>query len=76
MNIAKWVNPLVSVKKPNRKLRVYLDPRDLNKAMKRQHYKIPTAEELFLEMTGAHYFSKLEANNRYWLIKFNTESSK
>ena len=49
----EWVNPLVTVEKPNVKLRVCLDPRDLNKAIKKQHYKLPTAEELFSEMTGA-----------------------
>ena len=59
----EWVNPLVTVEKPNGKLRVCLDPRDLNKTIKRQHYKLPTAEELLSEMTGACYFSKLDASN-------------
>ena len=72
----EWVNPLVTVEKPNGKLRVYLDPRDLNKTIKKQHYKLPTAEELFSEMTGARYFSKLDASNGYWQIKIDTESSK
>ena len=64
----------MTVKKPNRKLRVGLDPRNLNKAIKRQHYKLPPAEELFSEMTSACYFSKLDASNRYWQIKTDTES--
>ena len=72
----EWVNPLVTVENPNGKLRVYLDPRDLNKTIKKQHYKLPTAEELFSEMTGARYFSKLDASNGYWQIKIDTESSK
>ena len=53
-----WVSQLVVVEKPNGKLRVCLDPRDLNKAIKRQHYKLPTAEELFAEMAGAKYHRK------------------
>ena len=72
----EWVNPLVTVKKPNGKLRVCLDPRDLNKAIKRQQYKLHTAKELFSEMTGAHYFSKLDTSNGYWQIKTDTKSSK
>ena len=68
----EWVNPLVIVEKPNEKSRVCLDPRDLNKAIKRQHYKLPTAEELFSDMTGAHHFSKLDASNGYWQIKTDT----
>ena len=53
-----------------------IDPRDLNKAIKREHYKLPTVKELFSEMTSAHYFSMLDASNRYWQIKIDTESSK
>ena len=71
----EWVNPVMTVQKPNGKLRVCLDPRDLNKTIKRQHYKLPTAKELFSEMTGAHNFSKLDASNGYWQIKIDTESS-
>ena len=72
----EWVNSLVTVEKPNGKLRVCLDPWDLNKAIKRQHYILPTDEELFSEMTGARYFVKLDASNGYWQIKIETESSK
>ena len=71
-----WVSQLVVVEKPNGKLRVCLDPRDLNKAIKRQHYNLPTAEELFAEMAGARYFTKLDASSGYWQIKVDEESSK
>ena len=53
----EWVNPLVTVEKFNEKLRVCLDPKDLNKAIKRQHYNLP---------------SKLDASNGYWQIKIDT----
>ena len=42
-----WVNVLLVVKKPNEKLRVCLNPRPLNKAIKREHLYLPTAEEIF-----------------------------
>ena len=32
-----WVNSMVTVIKPNGKLRICIDPRDLNKAIKREH---------------------------------------
>ena len=41
-----WVNGLVIVEKPNRKLRICLDPRSLNRAIKREHLHLPTTEEL------------------------------
>ena len=70
-----WVNALVIVSKPNGKLRICLDPRPLNKAIKRQHHKLPTAEEIISHMTGAHYFTKLDASNGYWQIKVDKESA-
>ena len=34
----KWVNPVIVVRKPNGDVRICLDPVDLNKAVKREHY--------------------------------------
>ena len=48
-----WVNALVLVEKPNGKLRVCPDPRPLNQAIKRQHYRLPTTEEIISQMSGA-----------------------
>ena len=70
-----WVNGLVLVEKPNGKLRVCLDPRPLNKAIKREHLHLPTAEEIFSQMSGASYFSKLDASSGYWQIKVDEQSS-
>ena len=50
-----WVISLVVVEKPNRSLRICLDPRDLNQAIKRQHYKLPTTEDILSQMTGAKF---------------------
>ena len=59
----EWVNPLIIVEKPNGKLRICLDSKHLNQAIKRQHYKLPTAEELFSEMHHAKFFIKLDASS-------------
>ena len=40
-----WVNSMVVVEKPNRNLCILLDPKHLNKAIKRPHYAMPTTEE-------------------------------
>ena len=70
-----WVNALVVAEKPNGKLRICLDPRPLNKAIKRQHYRLPTSEEIFSMMTGAQVFSKIDASNGYWQIPVDERSS-
>ena len=71
-----WVSSLVVVEKPNGKLRVCLDPRDLNKAVKRQHYQLPTTEEILANMTDAQIFTKLDDSNAYWQICVDEESSR
>ena len=71
----EWVNLLIIVEKPNGKPRICLDPRHLNQAIKRQHYKLPTAEELFSGMHHANFFTILDASSGYWQIKVDEESS-
>lgn len=71
-----WVNSITCVKKPNGELRVCLDPKDLNENIKREHYQIPTREEIMSEMAGAKFFSKLDASHGFWQLKLDPESSK
>lgn len=73
----EWVNALVVVEKPRTgKLRICLDPRELNKAIKRPHYPLPTLEDITPRLTGARHFSVLDARSGYWTIKLSHESSK
>lgn len=39
-----WVSPIVIVTKKDGSLRICLDPRKLNEAIKRPHYQMPTFE--------------------------------
>ena len=64
-----WVNSLVIVSKPNGKLRICIDPRDLNRAIKCQHFQLLLAENLFAQMSVAKYFDKLDMSNAYWQIR-------
>ena len=69
-----WANGLVAVENPSGKLSVCLEPRPLNKTIKREHLHLPTAEEIS-QMSGASYFSKLDASSGYWQIKVDEQSS-
>ena len=71
-----WVSSLVIVEKPNGQIRLCLDPRDLNKAIKRHHHPMPTVNEILAKLGGAKMFSKLDASSGYWQIKVDDESSK
>ena len=70
-----WVNSLVIREKPNGRLRLCLDPKVLNEAMKRDHYPTPTLEEITPKLAGAKLFSKLDARNGYRNVKLDEESS-
>ena len=52
-----------------------LDPRDLNCPVKREYDPLPTLEELTVMLSGAKYFSVLDATSGYWQIKLDEESS-
>ena len=56
-----WVNSCVCVTKPNGKLRLCLDPKDLNKAIKRPH-------QTYLKISTIH----LEISTIHWEISSNT----
>ena len=70
-----WVNSIVINEKQSGKLRVCIDPRDLNKAVKREHYQLPTQHEITARLAGAKYFSHLDAKSGFWQIPLDTESS-
>ena len=70
-----WVNSMVAVVKPN-KIRICIDPRDLNAAIRREHFPMTTIEEVVASMPQAKVFSVLDATSGYWQVKLDEESSK
>ena len=70
-----WVSAIVIVKKKSGKLRVCIDPRPLNKAIRRQHFQMPTREEMIAQLAGAKYFSKLDAAQGFWQLELDEPSS-
>ena len=70
-----WVSSLAYSWKANGKLRVCLDPRDVNKAIKRDHYKISTIEEITHQLAGSKKFTKVDGTSSYLCIVLDYESS-
>jgi hypothetical protein len=73
---SEWVNAMHVVYKPNGQLRVCLDPRNLNKSIRREHFKLPTREEIMSKFAGSTVFSKLDATKGFWQLKLSEEASK
>ncbi|MCG8047630.1 MAG: RNase H-like domain-containing protein [Candidatus Thiodiazotropha endolucinida] len=71
-----WVNSMVVVPKSNGKVRICIDPRDLNKAVLREHYPMKTIDDILMEIPEAKVFSKLDAVSGYWQICLSHDSEK
>ena len=71
-----WVNSMV-VSSRGEKIRIYLDPGDLNKAVKREHYPILTVEELDIvaKIPETKVFTVLHAKSGYLQMKLDYEAS-
>lgn len=51
------VSSLMAVPKKDGKLRICLDPRDLNRAIRREHYLLPTIKDIAARLSGAKVFT-------------------
>ena len=71
-----WCAPMVPVVKPNGKIRICVDLRKLNEAVKRERYILPTLEDVAPKLAGAKVFSKLDASSGYWQIPLHPDSTK
>ena len=69
-----WISSEVVVRKGD-KLRLCIDPKDLNKALKRSHYPMPTIEEILPELSEAKVFSVTDARHGFWQVKIDEASS-
>ena len=69
-----WISSMVVVKK-GAKLRICLSPSDLNKALKRSHYPMPTIEEILPRLHNVEVFSVLDAADGYNQCRLDKESS-
>ena len=70
----EWVSSMLAAIKPN-KIRICLDPRDLNEAIRREHYQMPTIEEVATRLNRAKLFTVVDAKDVFWQKRLDLESS-
>ena len=70
-----WVSQMVVTEKKSGELRICMDPRELNKALLREHYTLPTLDDSLHELSNSTVFSKADLSPGYWHIQLDTESS-
>ena len=71
-----WSNPVVKIKKPNRKYRFCLDFIKVNKMTKKDLYPIPIMAEILDALRSAKYVSKIDLRSAYHQIALEEESRK
>ena len=90
-DVTEWVNSFVIVEKKlpidsnnshspgystNKKLRICLDPRDLNEALEREPYYTHSIEEIMGKFHGMTRFTISDFNKGYWMVELDPESRK
>ena len=70
----EWISSMVLVAKPGKK-RICLEPRDLNKTLKRPKYQMPILEEILPQLAKAKVFLTLDAKDGFDQIGLDKESS-
>lgn len=72
----KWISSMVVVpKRDSQSLRICLDPKDLNRAIEREHYPLPTIEDVATRLHGAKVFSLLDVRSGFWHVMLDEPSS-
>ena len=88
-DVTEWVNSFVIVEKKiptnsnssqghsmNKKLRICLDPRHLNKALEMEPYYMCSIEEIMGKFHGMTRFTIADFNKGYWMMELDPESRK
>jgi hypothetical protein len=68
-----WGSPMFLVDKPDGTKRMVIDYRGLNKNTIRNRYPLPRVDELFDQLEGAKYFSKIDLRTGYWQIRIDAK---
>ena len=71
----EWVNNLVIVEKKFGALRLCLDLRPLNAAIKRERHVISTPADRQAQLSGKNIFTVVKLKDGYWHVKLSDESS-
>ena len=66
---------MVVVPKKNGTLHLCLDPKELNAAIQREHYALPTIEDVAMRLHGGKVFTVLDVRSGFWHITLDDSSS-
>ncbi|GKC13469.1 putative reverse transcriptase domain-containing protein, partial [Tanacetum coccineum] len=68
-----WGAPVLFVKKKDCSFRMCIDYRELNKLTIKNRYPLPRTDDLFDQLQGSHYFSKIDLRSRYYQLRVHED---
>ncbi|KAK9151698.1 hypothetical protein Syun_010007 [Stephania yunnanensis] len=71
--MSPWGAPILFVKKKDGTMRMCIDYRKLNKVTVRNHYPLPRIDDLFDQLKGARFFSKIDLRSGYHQLRIREE---
>ena len=71
----QWISSMVVAPKKNGTLRICLDPKNLKAAIQREHYPLPTIEDIATRLYGAKVFTVLDVKSGFWHVQLDEPSS-
>ncbi|KAK1421015.1 hypothetical protein QVD17_23053 [Tagetes erecta] len=72
-SISPWGAPVLFVKKKDGSMRMCIDYRELNKVTIKNKYPLPRIDDLFDQLQGASWFSKIDLRSGYHQLKIRDE---
>ena len=69
-----WCSALVPVPKPSGDVRLCVDLTQLNRAVQREIHPMPSVDESLAKLGKSRYFTKLDANSRFWQLPLDEKS--
>ena len=71
-----WISTMIAARKPDRNIRLCIDPHYLNVALKRSHYPLPVIEEILPELSKVKVFGKVDLKEGFLRVESDEDSSK
>lgn len=70
----EWCAAMVPVPKKSGAIRICVDLKKLNKAVRREHFTLPVLSDIAPKLAGSRYFTKLDAASGFWQIPLDEKS--
>lgn len=71
-----WVSQIVVAIKKSGALRICIDPKPLNEALKRVRYQIPVIDDVLPDLSETRVFFKMDLASAFWHLELAKESGK